>query len=150
LIPQRVPNPRVELLDGTDVCRFAERWGLEPLLAGRIIVAAGELPFDLWIFSGTRGEHSQEDVSETPFDLSTHADRDRFGCERLSTGADVQPVELLNRTDLVVVAQMGAAFFRAGLRWGGGARVGGLDSSEGPGSPVGVERWHVDLGARAA
>lgn len=138
MIPQKVPNPRVEPVDP---CSFADRWGLDLELAGRIISAAADLPFDVWIFSGSRSQSLQEDISDTPFAVSTHANREN-GCDRLSTGADVQPVELLNRVDLVVVAQMGAALFRQGLRWGGGARVGS------DGIPIGDERWHVDLGPR--
>jgi len=139
MIPQKVPNPRVEPVDA---CSFADRWGIDLQLAGRVIAAAGDLPFDVWIFSGSRSQGLQEDISDTPFAVSTHADRDN-GCDRLSTGADVQPVSPANRSDLVVVAQMGAAFVRHGLRWGGGARIGP------DGIPRGAERWHVDLGPRA-
>lgn len=147
MIPQRLPNPFSDPTTPTQVCAIADRWGLDPNVVDRLIAARGEVPFDLWIFSGSRSEGHQRSVSSTPFDSSTHADVDLDGCPRLATGADVQPVDIANRLDLVTIAQMGAAFTRAGLRWGGGAPVGDLSSDE-PGFPVGVERWHVDLGPR--
>jgi len=141
-LPQRVPNPFKELVTTEIVCGFSDRWGIEPALLGKIADAQAELPFDLWIFSGARDESHQQSISRTPFDVSTHADRFEDGCARLASGADVQPVDIANRSDLATVAQMGAAFTRQGLRWGGGAR---FDSV---GIPEGVERWHIDLGPR--
>ncbi len=148
MIPQRVPNPFTEQISNATVCAMADRWGVEPELITRLIMARFDMPFDVWIFSGARTRSTQGTVSRTPFHLSTHADESADGCPRLATGVDAQPTDVLNRVDLVVVAQMGAAWTRQGLRWGGGARVGGLQSDAGPGIPVGVERWHVDLGPR--
>jgi len=130
------------------ICALAERWGLLPELAERIIASRKELPFDIWIFSGSRSRSTQREVSRTAFDVSTHSDEESNGCPRLSTGADVQPTDIANRVDFATVAQMGSAFVRAGLRWGGGAPVERLEDAN-PGGPVGVERWHVDLGPRS-
>lgn len=121
---------------------MAATWQIDERLADRLSRAQQELPFDLWIFSGSRSRSEQERVSTTPFARSTHADRREDGCPRLATGADVQPILPGIRLSTPAVAQMGAAFVRAGLRWGGGADVDEV------GIPVGNERWHVDLGPR--
>ena len=142
MIPSPVPNPREDVDWHAKMCTIAERWGLDSDLARRIVEAQAEIPFDLWIFSGARDSFKQAQVSRTPFHLSTHADTDERGCPRLSTGADVQPSSPAIRKMPMAVAQMGAAFVRHGLRWGGGAPVGD------DGIPVGNERWHVDLGPR--
>lgn len=151
MIPQRVPNPFNELV-GDQLCAIADRWGLEPDLVQALINARGELPFDIWIFSGSRSRSHQGQISRTPFALSTHADEDETGCPRLSTGADVQPVDIANRMTrapsietavFLPVAQFGAAMTRARLRWGGGA-----PTNPDTGFPAGVEVWHVDMGPR--
>lgn len=142
MIPQRLPNPRVDLVTPEDICQLAQRWKISTRLASRIVKAQGTLPFDLWIFSGARSREHQEGISGTPFEVSTHADEDERGCPRLATGADVQPVSPGIRLIGAAVGQMGAAMVMAGLRWGGGAPVGP------DGIPVGNERWHVDLGPR--
>lgn len=126
-----------------DVCAFADRWGVEPALMLRAIQAAGDVPFDVWIFSGARSATEQSRLSPTPFSVSTHADHDAQGCPRLATGIDMQPVSPGVRLSSAAVAQLGAAAVFRGLRWGGGAPVGD------DGIPVGVERWHFDLGPRA-
>ena len=141
-LPQRIPNSRVELVSFERMCSIARRWGLDVRVVELLARAQSELPFDLWLFSGARSREKQETVSSLAFDRSTHADMDTRGCPRLATGADAQPVSPAVRMDRSSVAQMGAAFVRAGLRWGGGAAVDDV------GIPVGVERWHVDLGAR--
>lgn len=142
MIPQRIPNPFVEPISNDLVCAIAARWTVEPDLVTRLIMARFDMPFDVWIFSGARSMTKQAAVSKTPFNVTTHADAFANGCARLATGVDAQPTELANRVDLVVVAQMGAAWTRQGLRWGGGAPAGS------DGIPEGVERWHVDLGSR--
>lgn len=142
MIPERIPNPRTTPISDLVVCELAGDWGISPALAMKLVLAQEELPFDLWIFSGARTRATQDRVSSTPFETSTHADHDATGCPRLATGADVQPVSPGVRSVPAAVAQMGAAFVRQGLRWGGGAPVGD------DGIPVGVERWHVDLGPR--
>ncbi len=143
MIPQRVPNPHTEPVSVEEICALASRWGVTADLAGAVVRAQGELPFDIWIFSGSRGREQQEEVSATPFDRSTHADVEVNGCPRLSTAVDVLPISPALRIDDVFTAQMGAALTRQGLRWGGGAPV------DDRGIPVANERWHVDLGARS-
>lgn len=142
MFPERIPNPRRERVSDVVICELAHDWGIAPNLALKLTRAQEMLPFDLWIFSGsrTRAEQSRYDLE---FDRSTHADHDSRGCPRLATGADVQPVSPGIRSSGAAVAQMGSAFVHVGLRWGGGAPVGD------DGIPVGNERWHVDLGARA-
>lgn len=144
MIPERIPNPRSEEISDVVVCELANDWGIHPSLAFKLVNAQGSLPFDLWIFSGARTPETQSRVSETPYELSTHAGTYANGCPRLATGADVQPVSPGVRLSNAAVAQMGAAFVHQGLRWGGGAPVGD------DGIPVGNERWHVDLGPRDA
>lgn len=143
LIPSRLPHPKRDLVTPETVCRIAQKWRVKPLLVHKVIEAQGDLPFDLWIFSGARAREKQEEISGTPFDVSTHADTGRDGCPRLATGVDVQPVSPGIRVINAAVAQMGAAMVLRGLRWGGGAPV--TDA----GIPVGNERWHVDLGPRS-
>ncbi len=125
---------------------MAYRWGLAPTLVQKIIQAQGDLDprIELWIFSGIRDRAHHENISSTPFELSTHADTDARGCARLATGADVQPMNPALRIDDLSAAQMGAAMTRSGLRWGGGAPF------DDRGIPVGNERWHVDLGSRSS
>lgn len=142
--PENIPHRGLEPAGSHEACDLAESWRIHPSLALSLIAAQAELPFRLWIFSGARSRGLQERISHTPFELSTHADTDSRGCPRPSTGADVQPVDPGIRLSGPAVAQMGAAFTRAGLRWGGGADVGP------DGIPVGDERWHVDLGPRRA
>lgn len=142
MIPTTVPNPFEESVSVEQVCEIAALWGLDPRLVGKVIAGRGRIAFDVWIFSGARDRETQEGVSNTPFDRSTHADSDAFGCPRLATGVDVQPVSPALRLSDVVVAQFGAAMVISGLRWGGGAPV-----TE-TGIPVGKERWHFDLGPR--
>ncbi len=143
-LPERLPH----FGSGTgpvtiaSVCQVAGRWGLDPTFAEKLLRASQTLPFATWIFSGARSSRHQSATSPTPFDQSTHADRDPDGCPRLATGADVQPVSPGVRIDLSAVAFMGRAWQNQGLRWGGGAPVGD------DGIPVGNERWHVDMGAR--
>lgn len=141
-IPETVPNPRVRIVSNADLCDLAKRWGISQTLAARLVAGVMDLPFDVWIFSGARSRESQSNVSNTSFERSTHADTDEFGCPRLATGVDVQPVSPAIRISDLAVAQLGAAMVRQGLRWGGGAAVGD------DGIPVGVERWHFDLGPR--
>jgi len=152
VIPQRVPNPFSEPVDESMVCAIANRWGLEPVLVDRLIEARNILPFDISIFSGRRELEHQRNVSGTAFDRSTHASHDAGGCERLATGADVQPTSPGNRVTrapnpeaalFLPVAQFGAAVMRSGLRWGGGAAL-----NPRTGFPEGNEVWHVDLGPR--
>ncbi len=143
MIPQRVPNPHTESVSVDAVCALASRWGITVDLAGAVVRAQGELPFEIWIFSGSRGREQQEAISSTPFDRSGHADQEVNGCPRLSTAVDVQPISPAVRVLPAGVAQMGAALTLQGLRWGGGAPV------DDRGIPVGNERWHVDLGARS-
>lgn len=142
MLPDRIPNSRIEPVSNESFCRMAEKWGVSPDLLWRLIQTAGELPFDIMIFSGARARGEQERVSGTTFDRSTHANEDPNGCPRYATGADVQPVSPGVRSVPAAVAQLGAAAVRAGLRWGGGAPVGP------DGIPVGNERWHFDLGPR--
>jgi len=142
VIPQRVPNLRVEPFDMAQLCAMASAWGVAPTLVDKVVKAASTLPYDLWIFSGSRGREHQTEISATPFDESTHADEDANGCARLATGLDVQPISPGVRVSLTDVAQMGAAMVLQGLRWGGGAPF------DDTGFPVGNERWHVDLGPR--
>lgn len=141
-VPEKIPNPRVTPISDVVICELANDWGLSPSLALKLVQAQEELPFELWIFSGARSPSEQAAVSSTPFERSTHADRFSEECPRWATGADVQPVSPAVRLSGAAVAQMGAAFVRQGLRWGGGAPVGD------DGIPVGNERWHVDLGPR--
>lgn len=141
--PQRIPNPVRVFVSTEAICDLAERWGISFDLAYRLTTAAGELPFDLWIFSGARTPDEQSGLQSIDFNISTHADRDARGCPREATGADVQPISIGVRESPMAVAQMGAAFVRAGLRWGGGAPV------DDTGIPIGNERWHVDLGPRS-
>lgn len=143
MLPQRVPNPKRDLVTPGTVCEIADRWKVRPNLIHKVVQAQGDLPFDLWIFSGARSREHQEEVSDTPFEISTHANRDRTGCPRLATGVDVQPVSPGVRAIKAAVAQMGAALTLRGLRWGGGAPV------DDTGVPVGNEAWHVDLGPRS-
>lgn len=143
MIPVGVPNPSRDAVTRADICSLAERLQVSPELIDRVVTAAARVPFDLWIFSGARTRAHQEAISNTPFDLSTHADTDARGCRRLATGVDVQPRAPGIRLSSAAVAQMGAAMVHAGLRWGGGAPVGD------DGIPIGNERWHVDLGPRA-
>lgn len=142
MIAERVPDPKRVPISDLVVCEFAGDWGISPALALKLVLAQEELPFPLHIFSGARSRRHQQNLSSTPFDVSTHANEDTDGCARLATGADVQPLSPGVRLSGPAVAQMGAAFVRQGLRWGGGAPVGD------DGIPVGVERWHVDLGPR--
>lgn len=121
---------------------LADRWGLDSTLAIKLAEVQAELPFDLWIFSGARDVRRQSDVSSTPYDRSTHASTDERGCHRWATGADVQPSSPAIRAMPAAIAQMGAAFVRHGLRWGGGAPF------DDRGFPIGNEKWHVDLGPR--
>lgn len=143
MIPRRVPNPRTDAVTRATICQLADRMGVSPELLDRLTHAQAQLPFELHIFSAARSRDHQARVSSTPFDRSTHADEDTRGCPRLATGVDVQPVQAGIRQSGAAVAQMGAAFVHAGLRWGGGAPVGA------DGIPVDNERWHVDLGPRA-
>ena len=127
-------------------CLLADKWGIEDRLAEGIIQAQGLLPFDIWIFSGSRSRSQQADLEErgrptAPFAASTHADVDRGGCPRLATGADVQPVSPAIRADLSQQALFGSEMTRAGLRWGGRPPPHPF-----PGIPV--DKWHVDLGPR--
>lgn len=143
MIPVSVPHSSSgRLVDTAWLCEVADELGVEYELVRRLTQARHFLPFDLWIFSGARSAAEQARVSELPFARSTHADTDAAGCARLATGADVQPVSPGVRVDKTSVLMMGAEFVRAGLRWGGGAPVDDI------GIPVGVERWHVDLGPR--
>lgn len=142
VIPQRVPSRRVEPVSAEVVCAMANRWGVDTRLILGVVNAASTLPYDVWIFSGSRSREHQEEISETPFDRSTHAEEGANGCPRLATGLDVQPVSPGVRLSLPDVAQMGAAMVLQGLRWGGGAPF------DDTGFPVGNERWHVDLGPR--
>lgn len=144
MIPVRVPNPFSEPVSVEQTCRIAERLQIQPILLFKLIRAQQEIPFDLHVFSGARSRRHQERISATPFDRSTHANETPDGCARLATGVDVQPVSPGIRSSAAAVAQMGAAFTRQGLRWGGGAPV------DDTGIPVGNERWHVDLGPRAS
>ncbi|MFG0329819.1 MAG: hypothetical protein ACF8PN_07980 [Phycisphaerales bacterium] len=143
MTPETLPNPASEIVSSERLCDIAARWGITAQLAWKLIRAAADVPFDIWIFSGARSVAHQERVSSTPFDRSTHADTDARGCPRLATGADVQPVSPGVRLSGAAVAQLGAAMVRQGLRWGGGAGVGD------DGIPVGNERWHFDLGPRS-
>jgi hypothetical protein len=142
MLPSPIPNPREEVDAREKACALAEQWGITSDLALRLMEAQAEIPFDLWIFSGARDEFQQARVSRTPFHNSNHATMDWRGCPRLATAADVQPSSPAIRAMPMAVAQMGAAFVRHGLRWGGGAPVGD------DGIPVGNERWHVDTGPR--
>jgi len=144
MIPQTIPNPSREPVTDGMVCHIADKWGVAPVLVDRLVSSQAELPFDIWIFSGSRSRSHQASVSRTPFEDTTHADTNLDGCPRDASGADVQPVSPGVRLDPASVALMGSAFVRHGLRWGGGASV------EPSGIPVGVERWHVDLGPRIA
>lgn len=140
-LPEKIPNPSRVPISDLVVCELAFDWGISPELASRLVAVQGELPFDIWIFSGARSRREQSRFA-LPFDRSTHADHDAFGCPRLSTGADVQPVSPAVRLSRPAVAQLGAAAVRQGLRWGGGAPV------DDTGIPVGNEAWHFDLGPR--
>lgn len=142
MLPSTIPNPNAEHITMEGLCRLADRWGTSPDLMRRVIRARGQLPFDIWIFSGARTREQQEAASMTPFDLSTHADTDRLGCPRIATGIDLQPVSPAVRQDLPSVALLGGEMVRQGFRWGGGAPVGP------DGIPQGDERWHFDLGRR--
>lgn len=140
-LPERIPNPSREPISELVICELAHDWGIRPELASRIVTVQGELPFDIWIFSGARSRKEQANYG-LAFDRSTHADHDATGCPRLATGVDMQPVSPGVRLSRPAVAQLGAAAVRAGLRWGGGAPVDDV------GIPVGNERWHFDLGPR--
>lgn len=144
MFPETLPDPRRVLVSNLELCDLASRWGIHVGLAEQLIRAAGELPFDIWIFSGARSQEEQAGLGSVPFNVSTHADRDERGCFRLATGVDVQPVSPAVRLSGAAVAQLGAAMIRQGLRWGGGAPVGD------DGIPVGVERWHFDRGPRVS
>lgn len=145
MIPQRVPNPRVDPEAAEMVCALAQRWGIAVELADRLGRMAAMLPFDISIFSGARSRAEQQALEErgrpaTPFATSTHADTDERGCPREATGADVWPTLAGIRESDAAVAQFGSAAVHAGLRWGGGSPVGD--------SGIPLDRWHVDLGPR--
>ena len=66
-LPQRIPNPTKEIVTRETVCSLAAKWRIEPVLAQKIINGAGDLPFEIWLFSGARSISQQKEVSDLDF-----------------------------------------------------------------------------------
>lgn len=137
---ETLPGPFEPVVDQVDVCAFASRWGIVLRLAEGLFRMARGLPFAIQMISGSRSRSNQTGVSETPFELSTHANEREDGCPRLATGADITPsVAPVQAVKLAI----GTEAALAGLRWGGGAMTDDL------GIPLDPEWRHVDLGPRS-
>lgn len=121
----------------TDPCQLADRWIIDERLARKLVAMTRDLPFFVRIISGYRTEAEQDELRRqgrptAPNDKSTH-----LSCP--ATGADLQPsVAATHR----VIADLGAAATRQGLRWGGG-------SPTDPDTGIPSDWPHVDLGPRS-
>lgn len=135
-------DQRLAELEG---CALSHKWLLEPDFAIRLAGAFQEIRFflantDVWIISGRRSREDQAAIDgSAPFELSTHADTDRNGCPRLSTGVDFWVSVFATNN---VKATVGSILHRQGLRWGGG-------SPPDPATGIPSDWNHVDTGRRA-
>lgn len=120
------------------LCALATRWKISGELSIRLGRMAQALTFPALIISGYRSEQEQEALRRAgrptaPSHLSTH-----LTCP--ATGADLKLITVVKLPTLAVKKHFGAAAAAAGLRWGGGSKIGS------DGTP---EDWHhVDLGPR--
>lgn len=135
-------DQRLAELEG---CSLSFEWGLDHFFAIRLAGAFQEIRFflaqtEVRIISGRRSRQLQASIEgSAPFSLSTHADTDRNGCPRLSTGADLA-LAVFPTTN--VKATVGSILHRHGLRWGGGSPVD-------PATGIPSDWNHVDAGRRA-
>jgi hypothetical protein len=137
-IPALVPDS-TELQTGqVDFCEWIAEWGIDPVLGRGLVAMQDELPFQIEIFSGYRTKASQDALRDAG---RPTADEDRSNHRTFpARAADVRPRLFATNN---VKATLGAAAFRAGLRWGGGAPV-----DPETGIPINGEWRHVDLGPR--
>lgn len=121
-------------------CALARGWGLDEDFAIRLSRAILTLhPMEVTVISGQRSQSLQESLEgAAPFDVSTHANVDRNGCPRLSTGADLRISVFPNNN---AKATFGAAMVRQGLRWGGGSPID-------PQTGIPSDWNHIDAGRR--
>lgn len=120
----------------TDPCELATHWLVSQELAAKVVAMTRELPYQLRVLSGFRTEEEQNRLREegrptAPNDRSTH-----LTCP--ATGIDVQPTIAATYR---VIADLGAAGTRQGLRWGGG-------SPTDPETGIPSDWPHFDLGPR--
>lgn len=137
-IPALVPDS-TELESGqVDFCDWVAEWGIDPDLGRGLVAMQDELPFQIEIFSGYRTQAQQDALR----DEGRPAADEETSNHRVfpSRAADVRPRLAVTNN---VKAHLGAAGFRAGLRWGGGAPV-----DPETGIPVRGEWAHFDLGPR--
>lgn len=109
--------------DRANVCGFAERWGLDEVLAARLMLFAADLPGRVKITSGHRTREQQQDLVDrgataTGADSSTHT-----SCP--ATGADVVPVLSTWEwsSEATIWRLIAEAAARHQLRWGGTFKV---------------------------
>jgi len=133
-----IPVPQAELLDDGG-CALARRLKTDLRVVQKVIMAQRELPFRLQITSAWRSEEHQRRLKEQGYPAADPSVSNHCSCP--STALDLTPVGV-TATDYVK-ALMGAAFRRAGLRWGGGSPVD-------PETGIPSDWVHVDLGPRAS
>lgn len=120
----------------TDPCQLSQRWGIDQLLAQRLVVMASNTGFGFSIISGLRTAAQQDALRAAGRPTADNDKSTHLSCP--AGGADLRPHIAVTR---VVQALLGQAATFAQLRWGGGSKI---DASTG----IPFDWNHVDLGPR--
>lgn len=111
-----IPQP---VLETTDPCELAPRWGISLELARKLVRARARVPFAFSIISGFRTDQRQREVGElAPCSSGQRPCSTHTVCP--ATGVDLWPGVAPSND---VKYALGVAATVEGLRWGGGSPV---------------------------